>query len=194
MCGQRWCSGWSLSLTVPEEGPILQAKGPAQSQRKPSQAPDPWEAPKAPECLAVGRAAQNMDWKVLEINSQVEELGRKTWVSSQGFPILKEQGEIQALDFPIVRERRTQPSLQGNPNLRGEVEATPGPLGVPSLGYGRRSLGLILWEPPSEQGRVKHRLCPRKCFLWEWQVRPLRRNQTKPTRVWASDPGLQELG
>ena len=31
----------TLGLMVPEEGPVLQAKGPAQSQRKPSQGPRP---------------------------------------------------------------------------------------------------------------------------------------------------------
>lgn len=53
----------------------------------------------AAEPLAVGRAAQNRDWKVLEINGQLEELGRRPWVSPQGAPILKEEGETQALDF-----------------------------------------------------------------------------------------------
>lgn len=37
-------------------------------------------APAAPEPLAVGRAAQNGNWKVLRINIQVEELGRRPWV------------------------------------------------------------------------------------------------------------------
>lgn len=58
-----------LGLMVPEEGPVLQAKCPAQSQRKPSQAPGPGEDPEAPASLAVGRAVQNVDWKVLEINN-----------------------------------------------------------------------------------------------------------------------------
>lgn len=38
------------------------------------------EASGAPEPLAVGRAAQNGNWKVLRINIQVEELGRRAWV------------------------------------------------------------------------------------------------------------------
>lgn len=55
-----------LGLMVPEEGPVLQAKCPAQSQRKPSQAQGRLQRLLR---LAVGRAVQNVDWKVLEINN-----------------------------------------------------------------------------------------------------------------------------
>lgn len=52
----------------------------------------------APETLAVGRAVQNGDWRWedLEINSQVEGLGRRPWLSPQETPILKEERETRA--------------------------------------------------------------------------------------------------
>ena len=48
----------------------------------------------------MGRTAQNGDWrwKSLEINSQVEGLGRRPWVRPKEVSVPKEEGETHALD------------------------------------------------------------------------------------------------
>lgn len=74
----------TLGLLVSAEGPVHQAKCPAQSQRKSPhlRVPELGETPETPESPSVGRTAQNGDsrWKILKIlkiNSQVEGLERR---------------------------------------------------------------------------------------------------------------------
>lgn len=72
----------------------------------------------------------------------MQRFGGRPWVSPQGAPILKEEGETQALDLPSLKGRRThEPYLQENSNLRGEEESQARSSGGPYSGVGEKKPG-----------------------------------------------------